>query len=205
MKKSITLMATMMGLSVMLAACSDSDSAEENQTDPVPEEESMDQDVGEDESETNDGSSEGEDQMDLGLGDTAVMHSNISSFEFTLNSVDMVEEVDGELSDLDAYVVASITIKNIGDEAIDAKENAGLFEYTANLEGSGFGDQAEYYEDYQADAIEGELAPGEEVTGTAVYTSYNDDEQYIRVKPGTAGTGLINDAVFTFSLSDLEN
>ncbi len=122
MKKSTTLMATMMGLSVMLAACNDTESAEENQTDPVPEEESTDQDVGEDESETNDGSSEGEDQMDLGLGDTAVMHSNISSFEFTLNSVDMVEEVDGELSDLDAYVVASITIKNIAMKPLMRKK-----------------------------------------------------------------------------------
>ncbi|GAF11720.1 hypothetical protein JCM19045_845 [Bacillus sp. JCM 19045] len=95
MKKSTTIMATMMGLSVMLAACNDSDSAEENQTDLVPEEESTDQDIGEEESEATEGDSEGEDQMDLGLGDTAVMHSNISSFEFTLNSVDMLRKSMG--------------------------------------------------------------------------------------------------------------
>lgn len=206
MRKASTLFATMMGVSLVFAACSDSEDGENNQEAPAQEDAAAEEGTIDDEAEENENNEEqGEDQMELGVGDTAVMHSNISSFEFTLNSVDMVEEVDGEPSDLDAYVVASITIKNIGDEEIDAKENAGLFEYTAHLEGSGTGDQAEYYEEYEAESIEGSLAPGEEVTGTAVYTSYIEDEQYIRVKAGTAATGLINNALFTFSLDELTN
>ncbi len=208
MKKTTTLMVTSIFAagSLLFAACSDSDvnqePAEENTSNQGNTDENEHTQTNDEEDETI-GENAGEDQMDLKVGDTAIMHSNISSFEFTLNSVEMVDEVDGEMSDLDAFVSASITIKNIGDEPIDAKENAGLFEYTADLDGSGFGDEAEYTEDYQDGAIEGELAPGEEVTGTALYTSYIDDENYIRVKAGTAATGLINNAVFTFSEDEL--
>lgn len=205
MKKTTTLMATSIFMgSLLFTACSDSDMNEEPTEEGTTSQESTNENAQtNDQEEETIGENAGEDQMDLKVGDTAIMHSNISSFEFTLNSVEMVDEVDGEMSDLDAFVAASITIKNIGDEPIDAKENAGLFEYTADLDGSGFGDEAEYTEDYQDGAVEGELAPGEEVTGTALYTSYIDDENYIRVKAGTAATGLINNAVFTFSEDEL--
>ncbi len=210
MKKTTTLMATMVAIPFILGACSDSDddasSAPSEETTTPSETETDDNDNENVEDETDDSSApaeEGEDQLDLVVGDTAIMESNVASFEFTLNSVEMVEEIDGEMPELDGYIIASITIKNIGDEPIDAQETSRTFEYTDFLEGSGMPDDSQWYDAY--DGVEGDITPGDEITGTAVYEGYIDDENYLRVKPGLAGTGLINDAMFTFSLDELEN
>ncbi len=210
MKKTTTLIATMVAIPFILGACSDSDddasSAPSEETTTPSETETDDNDDENVEDETDDSSAtteEGEDQLDLVVGDTAIMESNVASFEFTLNSVEMVEEIDGEMPELDAYIIASITIKNVGDEPIDALETSRTFEYTDFLEGSGMPDDSEWYDEY--DGVEGEIAPGDEMTGTAVYQGYVDDENYLRVKPGLTGISAINDAMFTFTLDELEN
>lgn len=206
MKKTTALIATMIAIPFILGACSDSD---DGASSAPAEESSTTGDAGTDEdseNETDDTDTpaeEGEDQLDLVVGDTAIMESNVASFEFTLNSVEMVEEIDGEMPELDAYIIASITIKNVGDEPIDALETSRTFEYTDFLEGSGMPDDSEWYDEY--DGVEGEIAPGDEMTGTAVYQGYVDDENYLRVKPGLTGISAINDAMFTFTLDELEN
>ncbi|KYG29520.1 DUF4352 domain-containing protein [Alkalihalobacillus trypoxylicola] len=198
MKVATKLLAPLLGVSFLLVACGDSNGSENGESLPNDEVIEEEDDTMNDDSEQEASGEAGEDQMDLVVGDTAIMHSNISSFEFTLNSVEMVEELDGEEPELDGYIIASITIKNIGDEAIDAQETSRVFEYTDFLEGSGMSDQSQYTEQYEG--VEGEIAPGDEMTGTAVYHGYIDEENYLRVKPGLAGTGLINDAIFTFTL-----
>lgn len=122
---------------------------------------------------------------------------------FTLNICEMVEEIDEEMPELDGYIIASITIKNIGDEPIDAQETSGTFEYTDFLEGSGMPDDSEWHGEY--DGVEGDIAPGEEMTGTAVYQGYIDEENHLRGKPGLTGISAINDALFTFTLDELED
>ncbi len=203
-------MATMVAVPFILGACSDSDDdassapAEESTTPTETEtEDSGDEDAEDEPDESDAPTEEGEDQLDLVVGDTAIMHSNIASFEFTLNSVDMVEEIDGEMPELDGYIIASITIKNIGDEPIDALETSRTFEYTDYLEGPGMPDDSEWYDEY--DGVEGEIAPGDEMTGTAVYQGYIDEENHLRVKPGLTGISAINDATFTFTRDELEN
>jgi len=206
MKRTTSLIATMVAIPFILGACSDSD---DGASSAPAEESSTTDDAGTDEdseNETDDTGTpaeEGEEQLDLVVGDTAIMHSNVASFEFTLNSVDVVEEIDGEMPELDGYIIASITIKNIGDEPIDALETSRTFEYTDYLEGSGMPDDSEWYDEY--DGVEGEIAPGDEMTGTAVYHGYIDEENYLRVKPGLTGISAINDAMFTFTRDELEN
>ncbi|MBG9785933.1 DUF4352 domain-containing protein [Shouchella lehensis] len=206
MKRTTSLIATMVAIPFILGACSDSD---DGASSAPAEESSTTDDAGTDEdseNETDDTGTpaeEGEDQLDLVVGDTAIMESNVASFEFTLNSVEMVEEIDGEMPELDAYIIASITIKNVGDEPIDALETSRTFEYTDFLEGSGMPDDSEWYDEY--DGVEGEIAPGDEMTGTAVYQGYIDEENHLRVKPGLTGISAINDAMFTFTRDELEN
>ncbi|KQL57201.1 MULTISPECIES: DUF4352 domain-containing protein [Bacillaceae] len=206
MKRTTSLIATMVAIPFILGACSDSD---DGASSAPAEESSTTDDAGTDEdseNETDDTDTpaeEGEDQLDLVVGDTAIMESNVASFEFTLNSVEMVEEIDGEMPELDAYIIASITIKNVGDEPIDALETSRTFEYTDFLEGSGMPDDSEWYDEY--DGVEGEIAPGDEMTGTAVYQGYIDEENHLRVKPGLTGISAINDAMFTFTRDELEN
>ncbi|GAF22845.1 hypothetical protein JCM19047_2624 [Bacillus sp. JCM 19047] len=128
MKRTTSLIATMVAITFILGACSDSD---DDASSAPAEESSTTDDAGTDEdseNETDDTGAtteEGEDQLDLVVGDTAIMHSNIASFEFTLNSVDMVEEIDGEMPELDGYIIASITIKNIGDEPLTLWKHLG--------------------------------------------------------------------------------
>ncbi|WP_144558906.1 DUF4352 domain-containing protein [Shouchella miscanthi] len=202
MKRTTSLIATMVAIPFILGACADSN--DDASSTPAEESPTSTDDGVEDEiADTGATTEEGEDQLDLVVGDTAIMHSNIASFEFTLNSVDMVEEIDGEMPELDGYIIASITIKNIGDEPIDALETSRTFEYTDYLEGPGMPDDSEWYDEY--DGVEGEIAPGDEMTGTAVYQGYIDEENHLRVKPGLTGISAINDATFTFTRDELEN
>lgn len=210
MKKTTTLIALLMGAPLILGACNDSNETDQRTaTDESPlqedhsTEDNVDEDVDNDTTDTGTPVEESEDQMDLVVGDTAVMHSNVSSFEFSLNSVEMVEEIDGEIPELDGYIIASITIENTGDEPIDAQETSRVFEYTSYLEGPGMPDDSAYYDEYEG--VEGDIAPGEEMSGTAVYQGYIEEVNHLRVKPGLAGTSLVNDAVFTFTLDELEN
>lgn len=103
MKKTTTLMATMVAVPFILGACSDSDDdassapADDTTTPTETETEDSGDENAEDEPDESDApAEEGEDQLDLVVGDTAIMESNVASFEFTLNSVEMVEEIDAK-------------------------------------------------------------------------------------------------------------
>ncbi|WP_185970951.1 DUF4352 domain-containing protein [Alkalicoccobacillus porphyridii] len=144
-----------------------------------------------------------EDQLDLKIGDTATIESTIGLYEITLHGVEVTQEVDGQLSELDEYMIAELTIRNIGEEPIDALDTIGNLELTDMPEGAGMTDSAEYFE--EVNSFEGDINPNEEATAQALYYTYDADEYYVLVNEGLVGTGAVkNQITFTFEKSEAE-
>ncbi len=175
---------------------------EENDTDDLEEDSEP-----EEETDSNDGDSGGsgsyEDQENLGIGDTGQVATTIGEYEVTLNSIEIHEEIDGEVSMFDSLIVAELTLKNIGTNTIDAEESVEALDLTNNLDASGSGDYASHYESIEG--FEGEVEPGEEVTAYAVYHAYEGDKQYLRIRSGLLSSGAVdNNVIWTFDESEAE-
>ena len=157
------------------------------------------------EDEKNDIFAEGkfEDQLDLSIGDTGTVETLAGITEFTVNEVEILEDVDGEMSDLDFYFLINFTVKNVGEEQIDAREAIDILEATDFLEGTGFSDEAPYYE--SVDSIEGTLLSEEETTGDVLFVARDAEEYYIRVTEGLVGSGAAKNQIrFTFQKNEVE-
>lgn len=207
----------MMGLLCMfaLAACSadeDTDNdepAEGAQSQESEENETEAEETGDNAEETESDSdliteSEFGDQLDLQIGDTGQVQTNLDAFEVTLESVTKETELDGEPAELDFFLIADITLTNISDDVIDADSAKGTLEMTGMLDGSGFSDLSEHgYEGIEG--VEGELAPGESAEGQFVVQIMESDEYYMRIIGGLiAAGGVLNDVRWTFTESEIE-
>ncbi|KGA96957.1 hypothetical protein AJ85_17290 [Alkalihalobacillus alcalophilus ATCC 27647 = CGMCC 1.3604] len=143
-----------------------------------------------------------EDQVDLIIGDTAQIASTIGEFEISIDSVEYTEEqIDGEGSLFDAWIIADITVTNIGETVLAPDNTIGVLEITSNLDGSGAPDYSSQFD--SIDGLEGELQPGETVSGQALFVIRDREEQYIRVNSGlVAAGGVKNNAIWTFETSE---
>lgn len=174
-----------------------------DQTDEEDEEDEVDND--DSESDETGAMADGDfsDQLDLRIGDTGTVESTIGVYEVTLKGVEVTEEVNGQMSELDEFMIADFTIKNVGEDPISALDTISNFELTDAPEAAGMTDMAEYFDG--VDAFEGEIAPGEEVDGQALYYTYDADEYYVLVTEGLVGTGAVkNQITFTFDKSEAE-
>ncbi len=179
---------------------------EEDETDGV-QEESEDEEEKETETGSNDSdsvvSSSFEDQEDLRIGDTAQISSNLGEYEITINSLEKKDEVDGEASMFDYFILAEVTIKNISAEEIKVENPVGILELNHDIEGSGSGDYSEHFD--SVEEMQGSLAPDEEITGEVLFEARDSEEMYIMVNSGLiASGGVHNNAIWTFDVSEAE-
>ncbi|KGA96959.1 hypothetical protein AJ85_03160, partial [Alkalihalobacillus alcalophilus ATCC 27647 = CGMCC 1.3604] len=143
------------------------------------------------------------DQLELGIGDTAQISSNLGAYEITIHSLKQEETVEDKSSMFDYFIVVDVTVKNIDDETLDASNPVGVLDQTSSLEGSGSGDYSQNYE--TIDSISGDLQPGEERNGQVLFHARNGEEQFIRIQPGLiAAGGVYNEAVWTFTEDEME-
>lgn len=137
------------------------------------------------------------DQYELSIGDTGytVDFGNKNILEITLNSVEVVDEIEGDAAANNAnpervYVVANFTVKNHGEIGIS---KSGL-EYPVLVDGNnlaqiqnnqvthrndliGIGDRIKIFEDAFFDL--GPIEPGEELTGNMLITADRRADSYI--------------------------
>lgn len=205
MKKLVNVVSLFAATSVVLIACSNEESQpsnEETNTEQASTNDSnLDEETDSEESALAEGSYEN--QLDLRIGETGTVETTIGVYSVTVNKVEIVQELDGEMSELDYFVLVDYTLKNEGDEELDAANSISNLELTDDLEASGFSDSAEYYE--EVSPVEGTLAPGEETTGQGLYDAYENEENYLRVTGGLVASGAAkNDIRFTFEQSEME-
>ncbi len=219
MKKLIIVLSTVIISMGVFAACSSDEHDAESATDlneqgnNEPENENEDGADGKaagESDESMENSSEGpvsageyENQTDLRLGDTGQIATTIEEFEVTFESARAEDEVDGEVSMFDFFIITDLTIKNIGDSTLDVADAIGALEMTNNLDGSGAGDYSREFE--SIDGLSGELAPGEEASGEAIFDTRTGDTQYIRVRSGLVAAGAVkNEATWTIDMDEVE-
>ncbi|MEK4563637.1 DUF4352 domain-containing protein [Alkalihalobacillus sp. FSL R5-0424] len=207
MKKLVKVAALFAATSVVLIACSDEESQPSNEETGTEQASTDDSNLDEDEETESEESALAEaryeDQLDLRIGETGTVETTIGVYSVTVNKVELVQELEGEMSELDHFVLVDYTLKNEGDEELDAAHSISNLEFTDDLEVSGFTDYAEYYETLSP--VEGMLAPGEETTGQGLYDAYENEENYLRVTGGLVASGAAkNDIRFTFEKSEME-
>ncbi len=208
----------------LLAACGDNsddevtdvDTPEDNEeelqdddtdTDGV-EEDSEEKSETDEETDSNDGDSVGsgsfEDQEDLSIGDTAEISTNTGEYEVTINSVLKMDEVDDRPSQLGFFILADVTVKNIGDQGLQAEDTIDILELTYNLDATGSGgDNSQHFD--SIDGLSGEIESGEEMTGELIFEAHDYEELYIRVNSGLVASGAVhNNAVWKFDVSEAE-
>lgn len=178
---------------------------EDDASEEIYEEENPD-DTSENEEETNESNDTFvENQEGLRVGDAGtIVDNNKNRYEVTLNSVEFKDSVAGLELNGEAFVVANITVKNIGDDSFDV----------LNMHSSGFGPEGalqasmnEVFRDagveLEEDLIEGEIAPGESVTGDHVFEIDQLADQYLFIIGGS-GQQIITYANWDVLESDIE-
>ncbi|MEK3887595.1 DUF4352 domain-containing protein [Bacillus sp. FSL K6-3431] len=129
------------------------------------------------------------DQTDLKIGDTGQTESTLGKYKVTVNSVKMLDELDGESSTLDHFFVTEITVENIGDKSYDVKDIIDNLEFAKSLEGVGAGGLSKFYDSIKA--FEGTIEPGDTITGETVFQGQDSETYYIRTKDGLISAGAV--------------
>lgn len=184
-----------------LTACGDTE--EPTSSEPVLDAEETHEETGAEAEESDESEGVAEDQLELKMGDTATVDTTIGTYEITLNNLELKEEVEGEISEIDLFLIADYTLKNLGEETINTIESINVLEATDLLEGPGEPDVSVGFETI-AGFEDIDLATGEEAVGQAIYNSYDADTFYIRVVQGlVASGGVKNDVRFTVEKSEI--
>ncbi|MCG7334945.1 DUF4352 domain-containing protein [Sporosarcina sp. ACRSM] len=195
MKRMIVLFGALLISSGLLVACSSSSDSEISDEITPKEQEK---------NEIDDRSSGNfQDQTNLKIGDSGQAESTLGQYEITIESVKMVDELDGEVPMFDHLFITDVTIKNIGDVAIDATETIDSLELTDSLDGSGAGDYSSYYSSITP--LTGTIEPGQSITGQAVFEGRESGTYFIRVISGLiAAGGVKNETTWTFDKTEAE-
>lgn len=220
MKKSILVNAGLLVSIGILTACGDNneqsleesssneseinESNEEGSTEGLPEKSDFgSNDDSDDGSETNFDEGKTEDQLDLRIGDTGKIETNLNMIEVILNSVSIEESINEETPERDNFIVADITLKNLADETLDIAEAIDVLELASSLDSGGGSDFSHYYD--AIEPMEGTLESGQEINGQLLFEENQYDEYFIRVSEGLiAAGGAKNQVIWTFTEEEAE-
>ncbi len=143
------------------------------------------------------------DQIGLKVGDTGYFDDTMGTFEITVNSAELLDELDGEESQADHFFLMNITINNTGEETWNAQDFLYGLRVTDDLEMTGYGDYAESFD--SVEQMTDDIAPNEESTGQFVTEVYDGDTYYFKMRSGiTEGSGQSNNVVWEIAKEELQ-
>ncbi len=143
------------------------------------------------------------DQIGLKVGDTGYFEDTAGTYDITVNSAELLDELDGEESQADHFFLMNITIKNTGEETWNAQDFLYGFRVTDDLESTGYGDYAESFD--SVEQMTDDIAPNEESTGQFVTEVYDGDTYYFKLRSGiTEGAGDSNNVVWEIAKEELQ-
>lgn len=213
MKKCMSLIAILFVMSFALIACSNDDgSADDDHSNSTENEESNRADQennSEDDNESQDKNEPnkvdkgaahgdwGEDELGLGIGDTATFSSNFVMAEITLDSVEQIEDEEAYYGQ---YTILHMTVINIGDEPAEFEDIFDSTELsdsiTEDLDGG------ELWEDVNLKDNSSEVGIEEEVSGSLVYDVEKEDKYEVYMNFGLESTS--NKITFEFDSDEME-
>ncbi|WP_042148756.1 hypothetical protein [Paucisalibacillus sp. EB02] len=141
-----------------------------------------------------------DDQLDLGIGDTGTFDTTLGTYDVTLVSAKLEDEINGEESDLDRFIILDFIVKNTSEETQNVEDIIYSLEVTENLEGSGFSDGSEFFDGFEK--LSGKLEPNEEMEGKFITFVYDAEEYYFRKNPGNVAAGSSNQVIWTIKASE---
>lgn len=146
---------------------------------------------------------EGQDQLDLLVGDTGTFVTTLGTYEMTLNDAALKgKEFEGVKSTRDDIILLDITIKNTDDDTLDLEDLIYSMEIADDLEGAGSGDNAEGFD--TVDAFKGEIEPGEEKSAQFLTTVNTADEYFFRKDSGIVATKGSNQVIWTIKTEEIK-
>ncbi|MEN0642153.1 DUF4352 domain-containing protein [Alkalicoccobacillus gibsonii] len=178
----------------------DSSSSEnETSTEGFPDKE----DFGSEENSTSNNHSQAlyDDQDDLKIGDSGSVETTLATYQVTLDGLEIVEQMNGVEPEMEVFVVADVTIKNVGENTIDINDSLLIWDISQRDEGGSYSERSQVYD--VLDPFDGELEPGEEQTGQLLYENYDSEEHFIRVREGLLSSSAVKNKV-TWSFSKEE-
>lgn len=214
MKKYIKLTFPFIVTLLFIVACNGNDNVDERvnekenepaKEDVVTDENSSEEASEDEESEADDGISIGNHQEGLKIGDTgSVVDNDENRYDVTLNSVTFKDSVAGLEPNGETFVVANITVENTGDNSFDA----------VNMYNPGFGPKGgiettlndvfmDAGTEVDEDLLEGEIAPGESVTGDHIFEIGEMSDQYLFIIGGS-GQQILTYANWDVLESDID-
>ncbi|HEY4602316.1 MAG TPA: DUF4352 domain-containing protein [Cerasibacillus sp.] len=203
MKRMVQLIFVIL-ISISLIACStkNGEEAKESDNNVVNEENNDGKDNEDADSKDNDGDSgkssseiTTEDQLDLKLGDTGKFDTTLGTYEMTVESAELLEELDGKEAQFDYLILIDLKLKNTSDHDLDVDDIMTSLEVTDNLEGSVFFDASPSFD--SVEVLTGTIQPGEEISGQFITEAYEADEYYFREDPGNVAAGGSNQVIWT--------
>ncbi|MFD1017673.1 DUF4352 domain-containing protein [Thalassobacillus hwangdonensis] len=157
-------------LTLVITGCN-SDEEEGSTNDQNETDQEMTQPEEEQDSETED---ESEKSMELQMGETAELKTTIGEFNLTLVNAKKEEEIEGEQSQLDTFVVTEWEVENASDEPMEIADMVSALDMYAGKDDTGRG----WILLENQEAWEGTLEPGEKATGELLFELYNSDTYY---------------------------
>ncbi|ADU31784.1 DUF4352 domain-containing protein [Evansella cellulosilytica] len=118
-----------------------------------------------------DDSYESKDEV-LSIGDTGRMIDTLGEYEITVHSAKAFKEIEGNTPTMDVYVVVDVSFKNIGDEELFANDVKRTHLFSDNE----LPQENLFFIEF-IDDIDGEINPGETVTGQLIFEQ-NDSDFY---------------------------
>ncbi|WP_117168155.1 DUF4352 domain-containing protein [Paraliobacillus sediminis] len=211
MKNLIKLIVTGMVIAFVLVGCNNDDEANEtsenqetedsNEASETAGEAETDEAEGEESTSEETDSSESKGEI-LSLGETGTMETILGDFEVTPTGVKFLEEIEDGGSNVEpsneVFIVVDVTVKNIGDEAFESGESitADLFD----MSDAGLGNTPGYS---SVEDFDGEVAPGEEVSGQLIFDFWETDP-YILIFGYGYTSDLSNEVTWEFTADEAE-
>ncbi|WP_117168157.1 DUF4352 domain-containing protein [Paraliobacillus sediminis] len=209
MKNLIKLMVTGMVIAFVLVGCNNDDEANETSDNEVTEdsteasETAGEADEAESEgsdSDASDSSSDSKGEI-LSLGETGTMETILGNFEVTPSAVQFLEEVEDDGSYAEpgngVFVVVDVKVKNIHDKPLESSDIISLD--LVDRDGAGSTDNPTFS---SIESFEGEIAPGEEMTGQLIFNHFKED--YYQLQFGADLSTVSNAVTWEFTADEAE-
>ena len=210
MKKTLKLISLSLIILLAIVGCSNNTPDDEDVENPIEENQNEDiidntdseaEDPNSVENEEDNSVSESPSSTDdiLSLGDTGLMETAIGKIEVTPTSIRFLENVGDERPFDEIFLVMELTITNVGDEAVLSEEMI-----TARLHGEdGSGGVASFDDFSEIDNFEGELEPGETVSGEVIFDFSIEDKYQLSFGAAYLGS-LSNEVRWEFDADEAE-
>ena len=203
MKKLTLILTALLASMFLMSACSEDKDEVKESDNNVVNEESNDGKNNDDDSGKSSSEITTEDQLDLTLGDTGKFDTTLGTYEMTVESAELLEELDGVESEFDYLILINLSIKNTSDHDLDVEDLMYSMEATHDIEGSGYSDQSHNFK--SVEELTGIVKPGEEISGQFITHIYEADEYYFREDTGNVAAGVSNQVIWTIPADEAKS